>query len=66
MSQPTFCRWVLESQNGIDSLKWEHNAVTKELGEHEVLVELHAASLNYRDLVIAKVSFMEYISIRSK
>lgn len=27
-----------------------------DLKEHEVLVKIHAASLNYRDLAIAKVS----------
>jgi len=46
--------WVLNGQNGSDSLVFEHGCVLQELGEKEVLVELHAASLNYRDLAIAK------------
>ena len=29
-----------------------------ELGEHDVLVKIHAASLNFRDIVLAKASNM--------
>lgn len=49
-------RWILPSQNGIDSLTFEENAPIPELGPEEVLVKMHAASINYRDLVITKVS----------
>ncbi|KAL2756621.1 hypothetical protein ACRALDRAFT_2103122 [Sodiomyces alcalophilus JCM 7366] len=48
-------RWILTGQNGYEnSLKYEEGVpLPKELGPHEVLVELRAASLNFRDLVIA-------------
>ncbi|KAF7558097.1 hypothetical protein G7Z17_g25 [Cylindrodendrum hubeiense] len=39
-----------------ESLKYEENVEeSQELGAHDVLVELHAASLNYRELAIANV-----------
>ncbi|KIL94052.1 hypothetical protein FAVG1_02614 [Fusarium avenaceum] len=50
-------RWILNDQQGYDvSLRYEDNIPlpSKEsLGSNEVLVKLHAASLNYRDVVIA-------------
>lgn len=50
-------RWILTSQEGFEtSLKYEENIPapsTDELGPNEVLVKMRAASLNYRDLVIA-------------
>ncbi|KAK2052143.1 NAD(P)-binding protein [Colletotrichum caudatum] len=50
-------QWTLNSQNGFEKcLSYEENAQkSSTLGEHEVLVELHAASLNYRELAIADV-----------
>lgn len=56
-------RWILTGQEGFEtSLKLEENIPipsAKELGENEVLVKVHAASLNYRELMIASpnVSF---------
>jgi NADPH:quinone reductase-like Zn-dependent oxidoreductase len=49
-------RWILSSQNGIDSLTFEEIAPVPELGPEDVLVKMHAASINYRDLVITKVN----------
>ncbi|KAJ5672962.1 alcohol dehydrogenase [Penicillium longicatenatum] len=46
--------WVLTSQSSFDSLQLIDNHPTPQLGEHDILVELHAASLNYRDIVLAK------------
>jgi NADPH:quinone reductase-like Zn-dependent oxidoreductase len=50
-------QWILNDQQGFEtSLKYEDNVPIPsqdELGSNEVLVKLHAASLNYRDLVIA-------------
>lgn len=40
--------------DSFDHLEFEEAPVPK-CGENEVLVKLHAASLNYRDLVIPKV-----------
>lgn len=52
-------RWVLdEAQQGIPSLHFESGPPSQasSLGPEDVLVEIHAASLNYRDIAIAKVS----------
>lgn len=46
--------WILKEQNGIDSLDTVEQALP-EVGDFEVLVKLHAASLNYRDIVLANV-----------
>lgn len=47
--------WTLNSQNGIESLKFVRDILLPPLNAHEVLVKIHAASLNYRDLAITKV-----------
>ncbi|KAK1637723.1 hypothetical protein BDP81DRAFT_317022 [Colletotrichum phormii] len=48
-------RWTLTGQSGFEtSLKYkEHVPKNEKLGPNEVLVELHGASLNYRELAIA-------------
>lgn len=50
-------QWVLNSQEGFEkSLEYQTDVPVpspEELGANEVLVKLHAASLNYRDLMIA-------------
>ncbi|KAH9906443.1 NAD(P)-binding protein [Xylariomycetidae sp. FL2044] len=51
--------WTLSGQDGLTSLKYEPAASSAgdgNLGPEDVLVELHAASLNYRDLIIAKAN----------
>jgi NADPH:quinone reductase-like Zn-dependent oxidoreductase len=55
MSITRTARWVLKSQHGLDSLVYEQEASIANIGVEDVLVELHAASLNYRDLVITTV-----------
>jgi NADPH:quinone reductase-like Zn-dependent oxidoreductase len=55
MSITKTARWVLKSQHGLDSLVYEQETIIPDIGVEEVLVELHAASLNYRDLVISTV-----------
>ncbi|KAI0022044.1 putative alcohol dehydrogenase [Xylariomycetidae sp. FL0641] len=48
-------RWVLTAPNGLDSLKWDTSpAEEADLGPEDVLVDIRAASLNYRDLVVAQ------------
>lgn len=68
MSPATMKQWVVENkENGFDGLVYKDAPVPK-VGESEVLVKLHAASLNYRDLIIPKVwslSLMRYC-IRSE
>jgi NADPH:quinone reductase-like Zn-dependent oxidoreductase len=48
-------QWTVEGYDGFDNLKLNEQAPVPEVGEHEVLVRFHAASLNYRDLIIPKV-----------
>jgi NADPH:quinone reductase-like Zn-dependent oxidoreductase len=50
-------RWVLKDQKGLDSLEIQKGAPVPDLGPEDVLVELYAASLNYRELVITKVDY---------
>lgn len=38
------------------NLKYAESAEIPKLGDHDVLVKIEAASLNYRDLIIPKVS----------
>ncbi|POS70233.1 alcohol dehydrogenase [Diaporthe helianthi] len=50
-------RWILDSaQEGISSLHYEPGATftADQVGPEEVLVEIHAASLNYRELAICR------------
>ncbi len=47
-------QWALRAQGSFDNLKLE-TAPIPALGEFDVLVKIHAASLNYRDLMIAMV-----------
>ncbi|KAK0105341.1 hypothetical protein ONS95_004279 [Cadophora gregata] len=49
-----FKEWRLEGQNGIDNLICGDAEMPTKLNDHDVLVKIYAASLNYRDLVIAK------------
>lgn len=54
-------RWVLDSaQEGISSLRYEASATWEavQVAPEEVLVEIHAASLNYREIAICKVKYL--------
>lgn len=50
-------QWILNSQDGFEtSLEYQDNVTVpsaKSLGPTDVLVRMYAASLNYRELVIA-------------
>jgi NADPH:quinone reductase-like Zn-dependent oxidoreductase len=46
--------WTVGGQNGFDSLKFHKDAPVPKPSDYEVLVKFHAASLNYRDLIIPK------------
>lgn len=50
-------QWILNSQHGFEtSLEYQENVpvpLADQLGPTDVLVKMHAASLNYRELVIA-------------
>jgi len=48
-------QWILQGNTGFNDLKLVDYPVP-EVSESDVLVKFHAASLNYRDLMIAKVN----------
>lgn len=48
--------WVIENQSGIDGLRVHGRLSLPPVKDDEILVKLHAASLNYRELAIATVS----------
>lgn len=54
MAPSTMKQWNVGGRDGFDSLKLTKDAKVPELRDHQVLVKWHAASLNYRDLVIPK------------
>ncbi|KAJ8123701.1 hypothetical protein ONZ43_g409 [Nemania bipapillata] len=59
-------QWTLASQDGIDALHYDANSTKSEhdLGPDDVLVELYAASLNYRDLVVTQGPLNSSIPIK--
>ncbi|KAK3110668.1 hypothetical protein LTR53_014806 [Teratosphaeriaceae sp. CCFEE 6253] len=54
MADQPFKQWQLTTTQGIDGLKFVEDASVGPVGEDGVLVKLHAASLNYMDLFVAK------------
>lgn len=46
--------WTVQGKNGFESLKLNTDTPVPQPSDYEVLVKFHAASLNYRDLVIPK------------
>lgn len=46
---------IASQSDDLSGLAFQTTEIPQDLGDHEVLVELHAASLNYRDIAIAKV-----------
>ncbi|KAI1465409.1 putative alcohol dehydrogenase [Daldinia caldariorum] len=49
-------QWNVASYNGIESLVYSEQPVS-ELGDTEVLVRIHGASLNFRDIVVTQGKF---------
>ena len=56
MAPSTTKQWTVTGKNGFDSLSYNEKAEIPQLGDHDVLVNFHYASLNYRDLAIPKVA----------
>ncbi|KAI9799804.1 MAG: hypothetical protein M1825_004364 [Sarcosagium campestre] len=55
MAPPTKIKqWTIQGTGGFDNLRYNDAASLASVGESEVLVRLHAASLNYRDLLMPK------------
>ncbi|KAF1966162.1 alcohol dehydrogenase [Bimuria novae-zelandiae CBS 107.79] len=52
MAPSTTKQWTVAGQSGFDALKWDEKTPIPSLGEKDVLVKFHAASLNFRDLAI--------------
>lgn len=60
---PTMKHWTLKgTENDFDELVFGSGPVPR-VGEHEVLVKLHAAALNYRDLIIPKVCLADLTNV---
>ena len=57
MAPSTTKQWTVTGKDGFDSLSFNEKAEIPKLGDHDVLVNFHYASLNYRDLIIPKVPF---------
>ena len=60
MSDPTTTpAWVVTAidRDSFSGLTLRENSKVPELGDHDVLVQIEAVSLNYRDLAIPRVSF---------
>ncbi|KAK7188216.1 hypothetical protein DPSP01_001761 [Paraphaeosphaeria sporulosa] len=54
MAPSTTKQWTIQGKEGFESLKWDEKAPVPSLGDKDVLVKFHAASLNFRDLAIPK------------
>ncbi|EXJ89631.1 alcohol dehydrogenase [Capronia epimyces CBS 606.96] len=46
--------WIIDSHNEFDGLKLDKHRPLPEVGDYDVVVQIQAVSLNYRDLIIAK------------
>ena len=46
--------WTVQGTDGFEGLKLNKSAAVNQPDDYECLVKFHAASLNYRDLVIPK------------
>ncbi len=55
MAPSTTAQWVISSKDGFDKMTLEKDVKIPQLSEHEVLLEVDAVSLNYRDLIIPQV-----------
>jgi NADPH:quinone reductase-like Zn-dependent oxidoreductase len=49
--------WRIQGNDGFHNLKYIESDTVPQLGDHDVLVKLHAASLNYRDLSILQGTY---------
>ncbi|KIY43420.1 NAD(P)-binding protein [Fistulina hepatica ATCC 64428] len=63
MAPSTQKQWTIQGTSGFDSLKFDKNAPISGIGDHDVLVRLEAASLNYRDLIIPKGRYPFAVSL---
>lgn len=47
--------WTVEDKGSFDALKFNKEGIIPEIPDNEVLVKMHAVSLNFRDLIITLV-----------
>lgn len=47
--------WRVKGHKGFDSLEFEQDVPLEDLGSHDCLVKIEAASVNFRDLMVAQV-----------
>ncbi|CAN9361734.1 unnamed protein product [Alternaria alternata] len=57
MATSSMKQWTVDGRTGFECLTLNNDAAVPQLGDKQVLVKLHAASLNYRDLAIARNEF---------
>ncbi|KFY82545.1 hypothetical protein V498_08558 [Pseudogymnoascus sp. VKM F-4517 (FW-2822)] len=57
MSVTTTRQWTVQGQTGFNDLKFSLSAPVPKLGDHDVLVKIRFASLNFRDLAILKNNY---------
>ncbi|WRT68147.1 uncharacterized protein IL334_005122 [Kwoniella shivajii] len=57
MSPSTMQQWKLTSTGSYDNLKLEKEQPVQELGENDILVNIKAVSLNYRDISIVQGTY---------
>lgn len=56
MASRTNDQWIVNgTEKGFDELEYQKNVPVPNVGDHDVLVRLRGATLNYRDLIIPKV-----------
>lgn len=49
-------QWVVQdTKHGFDGMVFQKDAPIPKVGEKDVLVRMHGASLNFRDLIIPRV-----------
>ena len=55
MASRTNDQWIVNgTEKGFDELEYQKNVPVPNVGDHDVLVRLRGATLNYRDLIIPK------------
>lgn len=54
-SQLNNSMWRVKDNNGFEGLTFEQNVPLEQLDSHACMVKIEAASLNFRDLMVAQV-----------
>jgi NADPH:quinone reductase-like Zn-dependent oxidoreductase len=54
-------QWTVDRKSGHDGLSFRERLKVPELGDHDILVKIRAASSNYRNIVIANMRNLYHI-----